>query len=299
MNREVWQHYQHALHRAKRATRDNVRLYLVPVLSLTIAFLFLSFAFLVITNLSSVAERWRQSGRVTVYLVDDVAPSHVQELKQLLRTFTEVRTLRHLTKGEARSQLLAQSEDPQSLDGLPVDLFPDSLEIEFTPEVTATRRMQLVTQVQTLPGVQSVETYQTWFGKLDRALSVGNALAWGLAVLVALCVLAVVSSTIRLAMTSRKQEIEVLKLCGATNSYVRRPFVIEGAVQGLVASSLALILLGVGYFFLDGFAGALVRMVTGASLLFLSPAVMFALLAGGALIGAAASAYSTRTYLLS
>ena len=95
-----------------------------------------------------------------------------------------------------------------------------------------------------LPAVDRVETYAAWSDRL-AALLAGGVTASGLLALVVLAaVISVVSSTIRLALQRRRIEVEVLKLVGATDDYVRRPYVVEGAVQGALGATLALVLLG-------------------------------------------------------
>ena len=74
--------------------------------------------------------------------------------------------------------------------------------------------------------MSDVESYRSWFQKLDHLLWGARMLAVGLAVLVVFCVVAVIGNTIRLAVARRRQEIEVMKLCGATNGFVRGPFVL-------------------------------------------------------------------------
>ncbi len=128
-------------------------------------------------------------------------------------------------------------------------------------------------------------------------MATGRVASSGLAVLVLLCVLFVVGSTIRLAIAGRRDEIEVLKLCGASDGFVRGPFLVEGAVQGLVSALLALVLLFLVFSAVREHLDATVAALAGVRTVFLHPALGLALVFGGALLGAAGSAISVRRYL--
>jgi cell division transport system permease protein len=122
-------------------------------------------------------------------------------------------------------------------------------------------------------------------------------LAAGLAVLVMFCVIAVIGNTIRLAVARRRQEIQVMKLCGATNGFVRGPFVIEGMFQGFASALLAVLALLVGYLALHESVDSTLAVLTGSRVVFLSVWTWLLLLIGGALVGAAGGALSVRRYL--
>jgi cell division transport system permease protein len=118
-----------------------------------------------------------------------------------------------------------------------------------------------------------------------------------LALLVAVCVLAVIGNTIRLAVANRKSEIEVLKLCGATDAFVRGPFVLEGAAQAMCAALLSLLLMVIAFFAVRGQIEDTVSAITGVRAVFLDPLWAIAMVAGGGLVGAMGSALSLRRYL--
>src|SRR5205823_2997690 len=99
-----------------------------------------------------------------------------------------------------------------------------------------------------LPAVEGVETYGTWTERLGKLLDGGTIAAIGLSTLVFGAVLAVVASTMRLAMTRRRSEIEVLRLVGASERFVRTPYVLEGTFQGAVGAAAAITLLAAFFF---------------------------------------------------
>lgn len=284
--------------RAKRGLREELRLYLVAISSLSVAFLCVGGALLAVSNLSSIAERWGQSGRMTVFLRDGAQEGDVAQLRIVLESLPEVHEVEALSSAEARALFLAQSEVSANLTALPAEVFPASLEVSLKGGTDPARVEAIAGRVGQLRAVDDVETYRGFFDRLDSLIAAGRGLAAMLALLVGLCVLAVIGNTIRLAVARRRDEIEVLKLCGATDSFVRGPFVVEGTFQGFASALLAVLVLLLGFALLRGPLDQSISALTGTRAAFLEPWMLMALILSGALIGAAGSALSLRRYLV-
>jgi len=110
-------------------------------------------------------------------------------------------------------------------------------------------------------------------------------------------VVSVVSSTIRLALQRRRIEVEVLKLVGATDDYVRRPYVVEGAAQGALGATLALLLLGALFAIVQSRFDSSFATLIGMTPSFLPWSVAVGLIASGAVLGALAALLSVRRLL--
>jgi cell division transport system permease protein len=285
--------------RARRGVREDARLYLVAVSSLTVAFLCLGTALLGVTNLGALAERWGRTHRMSVYLRDDASEVDVGRLRTALAETGLVQQAEYASKERAREQFLRGSGDTSALEELPKSAFPASIEVAFLASATAADIEQVAREVAAQRAVvEDIDTYGSWFQRIGALVSAGRAVALGLGLLVLLCVVAVVANTIRLSVANRREEIEVLKMCGATDAFVRAPFVLEGTLQGLVAALLALLLLLGAYLALRGQVDATLQAFAGMQLVFLEPLIALALLAGGALVGALGSALSVRRYIL-
>ena len=219
--------------RAKRGIKEDVRLYVVAVWTLTVAFLFLAASLLAMANLSQIADRWGQSGRLTIYLRDGARPSDVEQLRMALEALPEVREIEQVSPSTAREQFLDGSSVSGELAALPPDVFPSSLDVTIAPGTPAARLTSITERIARFGAVEGAETYRSWFDRVDALLAAAGVAAGIVALLVAICVIAVVANTIRLAVAGRRDEIEVLKLCGATDGFVRGPFLVEGAAQGL------------------------------------------------------------------
>ena len=286
-----------AFGRARRGLREDARLYVVAISSLTVAFLCLGAALLGTTNVSRLADHWGRSARMSVYLRDGAIPADVTQLRAVLEGLAEVASVQHLTAEGAREQFEQQTSVGADLSALPADVFPASLEITFRAGSATQRLAHIAERVRQFRAVEDIETYQGWFGRLDALVSGLRIAAFVTALLVLVCVLAVVSNTIRLAVVARREEVEVMKLCGATDPFVRSPFIVEGALQGFIAAFLAIVLLSIAFVAMQGRVDATIAALTGIQTRFLHPVVVLAFLVGGALTGALGSAVSLRRYL--
>ena len=288
---------KNAIVRARRGLREERRLYVVAVTSLAVAFICLGATLLGVTNLDAAATRWGQSGRITVFLKDGADAQDVAQLGVVLEGLADVQDVIHITPSQARNSFLEEADVGADLSALPSDVFPASLEITLVSGVTRERSESIASRLAEFRAVSDVESYGAWFQKLDQLLWGARMLAVGLALLVMFCVVAVIGNTIRLAVARRRQEIEVMKLCGATNGFVRGPFVLEGMFQGFASALLAVLALLVGYLVLHEPVDSTLAALTGSRVVFLGAWTLVALLVGGALIGAIGSAVSVRRYL--
>lgn len=283
--------------RARRGLREELRLYLVAVTSLAVAFLCVGGALLATTNLSAMAERWGESGRMSIYLRDGARGEDVAQLRMVLEGLPEVASVESLSSEEARGLFLEHSEVSSDLASLPAEVFPPSLEVAIA-EGTPIQRVDAISErVGRFRAVSDVETYRSFFDRLGSLVSAGTSLAMVLGLLVALCVFAVIGNTIRLAVARRRAEIEVMKLCGATDNFVRGPFVLEGTFQGAMSALLAVLALGVLFTTVRGSLDASLAELMGTRAVFLDAWMLVALVAAGAIAGAAGSALSLRRYL--
>lgn len=285
------------LERAWRGGRNDWRLHVLSVFSVAVAFVCLASALLVVVNVDAVRERWARTGRASVYLKAGATAEQTAALEKALRATDGVTAVRPVSAEEARRELAAPSQDAL-LGMLPVEAFPASLEVVLRDEASVSRLEKLSAQLTQLPAVESVETYQAWSERLGTLLAGGTTAAGILGLVVFAAVVSVVSSTIRLSLQRRRVEVEVLKLVGATDSYVRRPFVLEGAAQGATGALLALALLGMLYAIVESRFDSHLATLVGTGPSFLPWHVALGMVLLGAALGAAAAYASIRKLLV-
>jgi cell division transport system permease protein len=288
---------QAILQRTQRGFRDDLRLHAVAVVSLIVAFLCLGTALLSVENLSRVSDRWSQTQHITVYLRADAREQDVAQLRTMLVDLKEIAKVEHVTATRARELFAQQTNLNPSASLLSDDAFPASLELDLTRGLAVERLDKLAQAIGQFAAVEEVETYRSFVSQFHTLLEAGRSGALVLALLVLVCVLAVIGNTIRLAVLNRKAEIEVLKLCGATDSFVRSPFLVEGVLQAVMSASIAMVLLLFAYLILRGRVEATIATFTGVETVFLSPLTVASVVTAAGVIGCLGSALSLRRYL--
>jgi len=276
---------------AWRAGRSDWRLQILTVFSLSVAFITLAASLLVVTNIDAVRERWSRAGRATIYLKDSARDADTAGLMEALQQTHGISKVRHVTSEEARREVVTNDD---SLAALPVQAFPASLELSFSDEITDSELQEIALKLRALPAVDSVETYDKWTERLGSLLGGGVTASACLALIVLAAVVSVVSSTMRLLMQRRRIEIEVLKLVGATDAYIRRPFVTEGATQGALGAGLALVILGALFLIVRGRFDQQLANLLGVSPTFLPWPMALGMVALGAVLGAGTAMMSLR-----
>lgn len=285
------------LERAWRGGRSDWQLHFLSVFSVAVAFVCMAAALLVVVNVEVLRDAWARSGRASVYLKPDANREAATEIELALKSAAKVREVRYVSSEEARREVLGGRTDP-ILAKLPSEAFPASLEVSFTDDANQGSVQKITETLTALPTVESIETYQSWTERLGSVLRAGVVASALLAAVVLAAVVSVVASTIRLTLQRRRIEVEVLKLIGATDDYVRRPFIIEGAVQGALGSLLAIGLVGALFLIVRSRFDAELGTLVGLTPSFLPWHASLGMVTAGGVLGALAAYGSLRKMLL-
>jgi cell division transport system permease protein len=284
------------IQRAFRGAKNDWRLHVLSIFSVAVAFVCLTSTLLCVVNVDQVRERWASLGRASVYLQRAATDSQVAEIEKALKKSEGVMAVRRVSSEDARREVAGAAGDPL-LEALPADAFPASLEVSVKSGMASERLTKLAGQLEVLPAVESVETYGSWSERLGTVLAGGVTASLLLGIIVLAAVVSVVSSTIRLSLQRRRLEVEVMKLVGATDSYVQRPFVVEGAVQGAVGALLALVLLGVLFLVVQSHVDRQLVALLGQRRVFLPVSMVLGTVVLGGCLGALAAFVSLRKFL--
>jgi len=198
-------------------------------------------------NARSIADSWGIDVPITAYLVDDVDPIALTELVARVGTVPHVEHVEVVGPEQAMVRLReGLGDDPALLAGLEAELLPISLELHLDSAAQAVGEA-LAADLRAEPMVEEVVVAGAWAERAQNMLDTLRGLALAAAALVGAACLAIVWSTIRLAVYARRAEIEILRLVGGTGMFVHGPFVIEGFVQGVLGTALAVTLLWLGF----------------------------------------------------
>ena len=255
--------------------------------------LFVLGAFLTVASaLSGLVTRWTETVQVIVYL-EDATPDRVREsLANRLRDDPAVASLQFVSREEALARFRGMFRD---LSSLPEDLgenpFPASLEVSLRPQRQSAAEVERLAKAFTgVPGVREIQYDLLWIERLStgvRLVRVVGAFLGGILVLAAVFT---ISNVIRLTIYAREDELDIMRLVGATRAYVKGPFVAEGVIQGGLGGLAASLLLWTALAWLS--RDLQVSDLLPHATLSLSPSLAVLLVAGGMLVGLAGSLMS-------
>ena len=192
----------------------------------------------VLDNISRFGGELQQSREITVFLEPELGLDRVQALAADLRGRGDVASVRVKTPAEGLQELRERGGLGEAIDALGDNPLPSVLIVAPRGDETA-----LAESLSALPEADQVQRDAQWRKRLDGWLRFGGRVVWVLGLLLGLGALLVVGNTVRLDIQSRREEIGVLQLLGASDGFIRRPFLYLGAWYGLAAGALALGLL--------------------------------------------------------
>lgn len=203
-----------------------------------------------LNNAQLVSSNWDGSAQISLYLNEQVQDSAGRNLTQKLQMDSAIAETRYLSREQTLAEFKEFSGFGEALDYLDDNPLPPVIIVR--PAVSGIESQQaLVSRLQALPEVEEAQLDLAWVKRLYHIMELGQRTITALGFLLGLAVLLVVGNTIRLAIENRRQEIVVVKLIGATNAFVRRPFLYTGIWYGLGGGILAWLLINVSLYWLD------------------------------------------------
>ncbi|MGB0590806.1 MAG: cell division protein FtsX [Myxococcota bacterium] len=273
---------------------------LVAVLTIAVSLILVGFFGTLLVNANHILDAMAQDLRITVYLDPSIDAASVNALQERIATRDEVAQTAFLSADDDR-QRNRELLDAELLKGLDQDAIPGqpAIEIQLEPRQRTKEDFTRITEwVGELAGVDGVQ--ELYFGAdkirvLFAVIDLLRVIGFIICVIIVAAAVFFTFSTIKLAVYSRKEEIEVLRLVGATSTFIRTPFYLEGAFAGLLGTLTALIIVAFIHSRLIAFVEEEHLLNVRFDLL---PAGMLAwFLVGGVALGLAGSALSVRRHL--
>ncbi len=208
--------------------------------------LFVLGAFLTVANrLDEVVSRWTEKVQVIVYLDDRIEPRVLESLEARLKQDAAVDAAERVSREQALARFRELFRD---LSSLPEDLgenpFPASLEVNLKPGHQSPAEVQrLAKAFEGVPGVREIQYDLLWIERLATGVRLVRGVGAFLGGILALAGVFTISNVIRLTIYAREDELDIMRLVGATRAYVKGPFVAEGMLQGGLGGIVAALLL--------------------------------------------------------
>ena len=282
----------HSLREAAAAYRRAPGLAILSATSIGLSLFVLGTFGIVTYNIDVTLQAIERRVEIVAYLRDDITAAQLEVLQSDVRSYPEVEEVVHISKFEAMREAIQQLDEFRDVfTDLEMNPLPASIEIRLEPNFRNPQSVEHVAQLVDLyPFVEDVRYGREWVNKIFQLRRLGGAVAAILGVAFAVVAILIIGTTVRMAVLARRDEIAVMRLVGATDGFIRRPFLLEGFVTGLVGGLLALLLTYVAYRIVNG---SLIDLEWLPTLWAASGA-----LAGG-LIGLLASAYALKRHLMS
>lgn len=218
---------------------------ILTILSIGISLLILS-AFVTITlNMDSLLKRWSKSFGLVVYLDDSLNMEAENTLKDFFQKDPDIIEINYISKEEAIKELkLILGSNAQIIEELKENPLPSSLELKLKNELLNTSTVkQKADEIRNMTGVEEVQYGEKWLSSLNTISRIMKLSATFLGTAIFIAIIFITYNTIKIFFYRRNEEIETLKLLGATRGFIRLPFLIEGLFIGLIGGifgSLAL-----------------------------------------------------------
>ncbi|MBW1714883.1 MAG: ABC transporter permease [Deltaproteobacteria bacterium] len=240
--------FRYFVRQAMRNMAENRLVHLIGLGTMVIAFLMFDAFILIFVNLNSWTQEQGRSLTMSIYLKGEPERAVIESIKKELLQYP-VSITDFISKEDALKSLRKQlGEKAGLLDGLGENPLPASLEIVLSRDVSGdSLPYELKTTLERINGVDEVQYSQEWVEKFQAIMGAVRIIGLVFGGLLFLAALFIITNTVKLTIYSRKDEIEILKLVGATNRFVKIPFLVEGSIQGFLGGSVALIVLFLVY----------------------------------------------------
>ncbi len=239
--------------RAIQDILDNRFLNLVTIITIAISILIVSAFALFFVNASDIINSWKKGMRIMAYLKPDTIDINIAEIKLKIEGMYGVRDVTFISKNEALNLLKKQMRRQSSLlDNLKENPLPDAFEIRMITSSESQDKIEvLATRLESLPMVDEVEYGQRWLGRFTNFFNLFKLTGYALGSLFFMATVFIIANTIRLVLYSRREEVEIMRLVGATDRFIKAPFYLEGIIQGAVGGFTGLSVLFVIFLFIS------------------------------------------------
>lgn len=238
---------------------------LASIGSVTAVLIILGFVLIIVLNVNNVALVTKETfDEIAVYLKDEVEKDQIDEMGKAFKEIDGVMGVAFQTKDYALEQLKEDwGDDAFLLEGLRKNPLPNTYIVQLED---VSKSEEVIKQIQTFDGVEDVQYYKDAVNSLIKIADFIKKVGAGIIIILLLISVFIISNTIKITVLNRHKEIELMQYIGATNGYVRGPFMIEGIMLGLIGSVIAILIISLGYnYIINYFAGRYVALLSGMS----------------------------------
>lgn len=226
--------------------KRNIWMTLASIFTVVLSLFILGFFSIVILNLNKMADTLESQVQISVYLKDDLSQEEIDETKETLSKIEGLQDIKFITREEAMKNFKERLGDQQFL----LDALDDTNPLPNSFSLTVTSPQQVKTIADTAAALDSVESAsysQDIINHLFNLTHLIRLIGVALIILLTGAAIFIISNTIRLTVFARRKEIAIMKYVGATDWFIRWPFLLEGICLGFIGGGLATIFLYIVY----------------------------------------------------
>jgi cell division transport system permease protein len=222
--------------------KSNKQLFFASVGTITTALSILGLFLFVYTNLNSVLSFWNDQVQLIVYLDDEISNGEKKKLEKLFSSNSTINSFDFVSRKKAWENFQSMfSEKSSFLKGMGFNPLPASYNLMMKPSSERLKNIQSLAQkLNQQKGVESVEYGEDWINRFETFMILMQVFLLALGALLCLGAVLIISNTVKLSVLSRKSEIELMLLTGATPGFIRFPFFLEGVFHGMLGAVISL-----------------------------------------------------------
>lgn len=278
-----------------RSVWVNRMMSLASVAVLCVCLIMLGTTYLSSKNISSFLEQLESKNQIMVYMNNDIDEAGVAKVGNAIQSISNVSSYTFMSKDQIFEQAKTTlGEQKILLTGIDSSAFDCAYQVQLKD---LSKFSETVDQLEKIDGVKYVRQDEGLASILTRIKKVVSMAGFWLFVIMAVISLFIISNTIKLALFNRKREINIMKFVGATDWFIRVPFIIEGVILGVIAGAIALLLQYIIYTKLIAGVINLLSITTPISYSRELGVIVPGFLISGILVGALGSLMSVRKYL--
>ena len=226
---------------ALRNIKRNLLTTLFTIVTLGLSLAIFTIFVVVLTNVNGIIKQWGGKIQVVAYLKGGVAPAEVKKISARIESLTGVEKVEYISKKHALDLLKEDLKGYKGiLDGLTSNPLPPSFEINLKSTYRNNEGVKdVVSRLRDVKGIDDIQYGQRWVERFSAILGFIELFAMVIGVFLGAATLFIISNTIRLTVYARRDEIEVARLVGASDGYIKVPFLLEGIFQGFCGGLLA------------------------------------------------------------
>lgn len=280
---------------AVRSLRENSVTTALTAVTLGVSLAIFSIFVFVFVNLNAAISSWGDRTQIVAYIKD--GPETPEAIKEIVRAIPGVSSVEFVSKERALAELKEELKGHQAvLEGVDSNPLPASVEIKVggiyrNPAAVST----VVSRLKQMSWVEDVQFNREWIEKISALLGFVELAALFMGVFIAGATVFIISNTIRLAVYARKDEIEIMRLVGASDRFIKVPFFIEGVVQGFMGGVIALLITGAARYIVVASIPPYFNFIVQTP--FPLPVIVVMLISAGVLMGVAGSLISMARFL--